>query len=101
MTEYSLHTLRERLDAHLGEIDEQARTRFTVETTERLHKALSGALDRWDDLSEEQQSTLADAILYVVDVDDAEHDAESPVGLDDDVDIVRTALASVAPDLEV
>lgn len=101
MAVHDAGALRDRLDAHRDAIDEQAKAGYLVEQTERIHKALCRALSRWDDLDETQQATLADAVLYVVDVDDAENDASSPLGLEDDVDVVRRALSSVAPDISL
>lgn len=101
MAAYDAGALRDRLDAHRAAIDEGAKAGYLVEQTERVHKALCAALSRWDGLDETQQATLADAVLYVVDVDDAESDTDSPVGLQDDVDVVRRALRTVAPDIAV
>jgi hypothetical protein len=101
MTSYDATSLRERLDAHRAEVDERAKAGFLVEKAEQAQRALRAALDRWESLDDGQRDTLADAVLYVVDVDDAESDVDSPMGFDDDLDVVRTALAKVAPDIRV
>lgn len=101
MTSYDAMSLRERLDAHSIEVDEKAKAGFLVEKADQAHRALRAALDRWENLDEGQRETLADAVLYVVDVDDAESDVDSPMGFDDDLDVVRTALAKVAPDIRL
>lgn len=101
MTSYDATSLRERLDNHRAEVDEKAKAGFLVEKAEQAQRALRAALDRWDGLDEGRREVLADAILYVVDVDDAESDVDSPMGFDDDLDVVRTALAKVAPDIKV
>ncbi|MQA06359.1 MAG: hypothetical protein GEV07_27790 [Streptosporangiales bacterium] len=101
MAEHDVAELRERLDTHRAEIDEQAKAGYLAEQAEQLFTALSTALGRWDDLDDTKRATLADAVLYVVDVEDAEHDADSPLGLQDDAAIVRSALRQVAPDIQV
>lgn len=101
MGEHDVAELRERLDAHRTAIDEQAKAGYLADQAEELFGALSTALSRWDTLGEADRATLADAVLYVVDVEDAEHDADSPLGLQDDADIVRAALRKVAPDIAV
>ncbi|MBO0826818.1 MAG: hypothetical protein J2P24_03470 [Streptosporangiales bacterium] len=101
MTSYDATSLRERLDAHRAEVDEKAKAGYLVEKAERAQQALRAALDRWDSLDDGRRDVLADAVLYVVDLDDAESDVDSPMGFDDDLDVVRTALAKVAPDIRV
>lgn len=95
--------LRVQLADHWTELQKAADEGGSVDVAqaEDMHLALFTALDRWDALTEQQRATLRDTVAYVVDVGDAESDATSTHGLEDDLHVVREALRTVAPDVTV
>ena len=58
----------------------------------RLHMLLSQALDAWPQFDTEQRAVLADAVIYLVRTDDDEDDLRSPIGFEDDAEVVEAAL---------
>lgn len=89
--------LRARLDEHLLVLRAASRTNefLDLAAAEDLHLATVAALDDWASLSGEMQRMLAHAIDHLVTVDDGEHDVASPIGLDDDREVVERALRAI------
>ena len=88
------HTLREVMSAHLEHVRDAARENEFVDAAEaiRLHMLLADALESWDDLDAEQRSVLTEAVTYLVRTDDDEDDLRSPIGFEDDAEVVEAAL---------
>ena len=91
------HTLRALMRTHLDHVREAARDNEFVDATEaiRLHMLLVDALESWDDLDAEQRSVLSEAVTYLVRTDDEENDLLSPIGFEDDAEIVEAALRNI------
>ncbi|GAA4785629.1 hypothetical protein GCM10023200_19460 [Actinomycetospora chlora] len=91
--------LRERLHEHLALVRLAAQDNefIDVRRAEELHDLLGRALDALPDLDVQQRRELASAIDYLVRVDDDEDDLRSPIGFDDDAEVVEAALARIRP----
>lgn len=88
-----LINLRGSIDAHVTLAAAAAATRdfVDVRSARRLADRLHALLDDAATLDADGRSTLAAAIDYFVDTADAEDDLMSPLGFDDDTDIVDAA----------
>ena len=82
---------------HLARVRDAARDNEFVDAAEaiRLHMLLAEALESWDDLDGEQRVVLADAVHYLVRTDDEEDDLRSPIGFEDDAEVVEAALEQI------
>lgn len=89
--------LRETMRTHLEHVRTAARDNEFVDAAEaiRLHMLLAEALESWDDLDGEQRAVLADAVHYLVRTDDEEDDLRSPIGFEDDAEVVEAALRKI------
>ena len=56
---------------------------------------LTEALESWDNLDDEQRAVLVDAVRYLVRTDDEEDDLRSPIGFEDDAEVVEAALDKI------
>lgn len=85
------------MDAHLDRVREAARDNEFVDIAEaeRLHAQLRSALGAWDDLDGEQRQILSEAVTYLVRTDDEEDDVQSPIGFEDDTEVVAAALRRI------
>jgi hypothetical protein len=90
-------TLRETMLAHLEHVRDAARDNEFVDVAEavRLHMLLVEALESWNDLDAEQRTLLTDAVTYLVRTDDEENDLRSPIGFEDDAEVVEAALEGI------
>ena len=96
MTEFGeAETLREDLRSHLTRVRAAAEHNEFVDAAraEQLHAELESALGRFDELDPGQRRVLKDAVAYLVRIDDEEDDLRSPVGFDDDAEVVEAAMA--------
>ncbi|MCM3849987.1 hypothetical protein ND486_27735 [Pseudonocardia sp. DR1-2] len=66
-----------------------------LELAEQLHSRLRAALGSWSTYDAEQRAALIVAVNYLVQTDDEENDLRSPIGFDDDADVVMAALKRV------
>ena len=91
--------LREQLTQHLASVRATAEDNEFVDVAraETLHSRLDEALDGWDALDQDQRGSLAEAIAYLVRIDDDEDDLRSPIGFDDDDEVVEAALRAIKP----
>ena len=82
---------------HLQNVRIAARDNEFVDTAEaiRLHMLLAEALESWDDLDAGQRAVLAGAVDYLVRTDDEEDDLRSPIGFEDDAEVVEAALEQI------
>jgi len=89
--------LRETMCVHLEHVRAAARDNEFVDAAEaiRLHMLLSEALESWDRLDDGQRRVLADAVRYLVRTDDEEDDLRSPIGFEDDAEVVEAALEKI------
>ena len=89
--------LRETMRAHLEHVRAAARDNEFVDAAEaiRLHTLLAEALESWEHLDADQREVLADAIDYLVRTDDEEDDLRSPIGFEDDAEVVEAALDKI------
>lgn len=85
------------MDAHLARVRETANDNefLDVSRAERLHAQLRSALKSWDNLDGEQRRILAEAVTYLVRADDEEDDLQSPIGFEDDTEVVAAALRRI------
>lgn len=91
--------LSSRLNQHLGAVQAAAEDNEFVDLAgaEALHEQLRCILVHHEDLDTEQRRVLADAINYFVRIDDDEDDLRSPIGFDDDAEVVEAALTRLRP----
>lgn len=91
------------MDVHLDRVREAARDNEFVDIVEaeRLHARLRSALGAWDDLDGDQRRILTEAVTYLVRTDDEEDDVQSPIGFEDDTEVVATALRRIRQLAEV
>jgi hypothetical protein len=91
------HGLRELMRAHLEQVHAASRDNEFVDAAEavRLHTLLTEALESWERLDAEQRRVLADAVHYLVRTDDEEDDLRSPIGFEDDAEIIEAALEKI------
>ncbi|MDQ2709009.1 MAG: hypothetical protein M3Z25_15850 [Actinomycetota bacterium] len=61
----------------------------------RLYARLRDALRAWSSFDAEQRRTLSEAVAYLVRTDDQEDDLRSPIGLEDDAEVIDAALRAV------
>ncbi|MCE3554506.1 hypothetical protein LWC33_23990 [Pseudonocardia sp. RS11V-5] len=89
--------LRARLQDHLAQVRAAAEDNEFVDLhlAEQLHSRLTAALDGWSTYDHEQRAALTGAVNYLVQTDDEENDLRSPIGFDDDAEIVMAALRRV------
>lgn len=85
------------MNAHLDRVRDAASDNEFVDIAEadRLHARLRSALEAWDGLDGEQRRILSDAVAYLVRTDDEEDDLQSPIGFEDDADVVAAALRRI------
>lgn len=97
--EVTAEGLRERLHAHLRLVQAAAEENEFVDLSRatELHQQLHRALDYHGELDGTRLGVLTDAIDYLVRVEDDEDDLRSPIGFDDDAEIIEAALARVRP----
>ena len=81
---------RADIHAYVTRVREAAATRdfVDVRTAVRLADELEAVLDRVDELDAEGRSLVWAAIDYFLDESDAEADLTSPLGFDDDAEVV-------------
>lgn len=93
--------LRSRLHEHLALARRAAQDNEFIDLrrAEELHAVLGRALDAFPDLNADQRRELVNAIDYLVRVDDDEDDLRSPIGFDDDAEIIEATLARLTPAL--
>ena len=91
------HALREIMRTHLEHVRAAARDNEFVDAAEavRLHMLLAEALVSWERLDGGQREVLADAVHYLVRTDDEEDDLRSPIGFEDDAEVVEAALEQI------
>jgi hypothetical protein len=85
------------MDAHLAHVRESAEDNEFLDVTqaERLHAQLRSTLQSWDVLDGEQRRILSEAVAYLVRADDEEDDLQSPIGFEDDAEVVAAALRRI------
>ena len=83
--------------AYVTRVREAAATRdfVDVRTAVRLADELEAMLDRVDDLDAEGRALVWAAIDYFLDESDVEADLTSPLGFDDDAEVVAALLRQV------
>ena len=82
---------------HLEYVRAAARDNEFVDAAEaiRLHILLTEALESWEHLDGDQRVVLADAVHYLVRTDDEEDDLRSPIGFEDDAEVIEAALDKI------
>lgn len=99
-----LHVLRGQLSGHLDAIEEES---FEFEFLEldlarKIAICLNQLLDIAATFDADQRSTLRAAVTYFVKADDEENDFESPIGMEDDAEVVNEACRILGrPDLVI
>ena len=88
---------RADIHAYVTRVREAAATRdfVDVRTAVRLADELEAMLDRVDELDAEGRSMVWAAIDYFLDESDAEADLTSPLGFDDDAEVVGAAIGLI------
>ena len=88
---------RADIHAYVTRVREAAATRdfVDVRTAVRLADELEAMLDRVDDLDAEGRALVWAAIDYFLDESDVEADLTSPLGFDDDAEVVAALLRQV------
>lgn len=87
------------LAEHLASVRRAAEDNEFVDVAEaeRLHGLLTDALRDWARLDGEQRRILGHAVAYFVRTDDEENDLRSPIGFDDDAEVIEAALEQITP----
>ena len=95
--EYAATGLQARLDEHRRALCAAASANefLDLASLDDLHIRVRGEIDRWAELSSDQRDTLERAVDYLVRLDDAEDDAASPIGLEDDREVVDAAIREI------
>ena len=90
--------LERQLASHLNQIHAAAQDNEFVDLNEarRLHDLLVGMLNNWNDLEPTQRALVSDAIRYFVQTNDEEDDLRSPVGFEDDTEVVEAVLRRIS-----
>lgn len=90
--------LTRRLAQHLRVVRAAAQENEFVDLplAEQLHARLGEVVERWVDYDAEQRKIIAEAVGYLVRTDDDENDLRSPVGFDDDAEVVEEALHRIS-----
>lgn len=84
------------MDAHLVRVRNAKDNEFLdVTLAEHLHRQLRSTLQSWDILDSEQRRILSEAVTYLIRTDDEEDDLQSPIGFEDDAEVVTAALRRV------
>ncbi|WP_214370455.1 hypothetical protein [Pseudonocardia sp. H11422] len=88
-----------QLERHLAEVRRAADDNEFVDVAqaEHLHLQLRRAVTGWADLDDGQRAILSEAVRYFVQTDDEENDLHSPIGFDDDAEMVEAALRRLTP----
>lgn len=66
-----------------------------VLTCRRVAQVLADATEHWDRLSVQHQAWLKAAIAYFVTSSDSEHDLQSPIGFDDDLELTQAVIQAI------
>jgi uncharacterized membrane protein YkvA (DUF1232 family) len=61
----------------------------------KIRTSLVAAINAWDSIELDDRPWLAAAVVYFVESDDDEHDLDSPVGFDDDAEVVNAVMAMI------
>ncbi len=85
------------MDAHLVRVREAAHENEFVDIAEaeQIHQRLRATLATWHELTDDQRQILSEAVAYLVRTNDDEDDLQSPIGFEDDAEVVNTALERV------
>ena len=101
LTEYAEATAGlspEQLVAEAKQHLEDAKTAYqsnymvNVELAAAIAGSIESAIAHWDSLSESQRSWLSGAVRYFSSSDDDEPDFDSPLGFEDDVEVLNACL---------
>lgn len=89
--------LRARVQAHLEEVRNAAglNIRVDVELAAQVAEVLTELIDGWDGLSEDQRLWVQAGARYFTHAEYGEHDFDSIVGFDDDVQVVNLVLERI------
>jgi len=89
-----LDYLNNRLQEHLDrtKVASQANPMVHVALAEAVVNTYSVLIAQWDTLPEPAVPWLKAAMLYFVEVDDDDHDFDSPIGFEDDVEVLNACL---------
>lgn len=92
-------TLKTQLEAHLAKARRLAERAAWVDvgSAEQIAGVLTSLLADWDALAEHHHA-IQRAVEAFVDEDDEEPDFDSPVGFDDDVEVLNRVLAHIGRD---
>lgn len=63
-----------------------------VELAEALTQTYRMVVEKWTLIPEHAQTWLKGAMLYFVELNDADHDFDSPIGFEDDVEVLNACL---------
>lgn len=91
------HDLIDQMDAHLVHVRDAARENEFVDIAEaeQIHQRLRATLETWHELTDDQRQILSEAVAYLVRTSDDEDDLRSPIGFEDDAEVVSTALERI------
>ncbi len=92
-------TLQAQVEAHLAKAHRLARRDAWIDlgSAERIASVLTTLLAEWDTVPE-HQAPIQRAVEAFVEEDDDEPDFDSPVGFDDDVEVLNEVLALIDRD---
>ena len=65
------------------------------DVADKIRNSLAIALQEFDAFSLDDKAWIAAAVFYFIQSDDDEHDFDSPVGFDDDAEVVSAVMAMI------
>lgn len=91
------NVLIRQVEGYWAEIQVASATKLLLdhELAGKIRGSLIKALHGWDDFATEYHAWIAAAAIYFIQSDDDEHDIDSPVGFDDDVEVVNAVMKFV------
>lgn len=86
--------LLEKVHSHLELARSKAATHpmIHLRLAEALTQTYSVVVERWAEIPGAAQNWLKGAMLYFVNLNDSDHDFDSPIGFEDDVEVLNACL---------
>jgi len=90
-------TLTHQVQCYWDEIETASLTKPLVDCdlAGKIQLSLITALQQWDSFPLKDQTWIAAAVMYFVECDDDEHDFDSPIGFDDDAEVVSAVMLMI------
>jgi len=95
-----LEELRERVRGHLTMVKAQAGTNPMIHLTlaEAIAQTFEQLVSMWEALPSQALPWVKGAMLYFAEVNDDDHDFDSPIGFEDDMEVLNACLSMAGRD---